>query len=129
MNKPVVAGGKRKDGDWLPALPCREAFRPVHRLDQLDRLARHRRQWVRHLTRHGEKDDGTWSRLVSSIGPGSPWTTSGFVPAGIADDLQFISVAALRAEEGEGCSCAVASVGEAGGDRGDVSAGLLAEGT
>jgi hypothetical protein len=91
----VVAGGKRKDGDWLPAPFAGKHFVQLINLDQQDRprpdIAR---QWVRHLTAAIREKD---KRHLITVGLvdwslDRPGLTSGFVPAKIADDLDFISV-------------------------------------
>ncbi len=95
MNEPVVAGGKRKEGDWLPAPFAGKHFVQFINLDQQDRprpdIAR---QWVRHLTSAIREQD---KRHLITVGLvdwslDRPGLTSGFVPAKIADDLDFISV-------------------------------------
>ena len=95
MNEPVVAGGKRKDGDWLAAPFAGKHFVQFITLDQQDRprpdIAR---QWVRHLTAAIREKD---KRHLITVGLvdwslDRPGLTSGFVPAKIADDLDFISV-------------------------------------
>ncbi len=95
MNEPVVAGGKRKDGDWLPAPFAGKHFVQFINLDQQDRprpdIAR---QWVRHLTAAFREKD---KRHLITVGLvdwslDRPGLTSGFVPAKVADDLDFISV-------------------------------------
>jgi hypothetical protein len=95
MNEPVVAGGKRKEGDWLPAPFAGKHFVQVITLDQKDRprpdIAR---QWVRHLTAAIREKD---KRHLITVGLvdwslDRPGLTSGFVPAKIADDLDFIAV-------------------------------------
>ncbi len=95
MNEPVVAGGKRKDGDWLPAPFAGMHFVQFINLDQQDRprpdIAR---QWVRHLTAAIREKD---KRHLITVGLvdwslDRPGLTSGFLPAKIADDLDFISV-------------------------------------
>jgi hypothetical protein len=95
MNEPVVPGGRRKDGDWLgPALGDKH-FVQVITLDQKDRprpdIAR---QWVRRLTAAIREKD---KRSLITVGLVDwslerPGLTSGFVPAKIADDLDFIAV-------------------------------------
>lgn len=95
MNEPVVAGGNRKDGDWLPAPFAGKHFVQFINLDQQDRprpdIAR---QWVKHLTSTIREKD---KRRLITVGLvdwslDGPGLTSGFVPAKIADDLDFISV-------------------------------------
>jgi len=95
MNEPVVPGGKRKDGDWLGPPFAGKHFVQFITLDQADRprpaIAR---QWVHHLaTAIREKD----KRHLITVGL-VDWSldrkglTSGFVPAKVADDLDFVSV-------------------------------------
>jgi hypothetical protein len=95
MNEPVVPGGRRRDGDWLGPAFAGKHFVQFITLDQADRprpdIAR---QWVhqlaaavrekdkRHLLTVGLVD---WSRERSGL-------TSGFVPAKLADELDFVSV-------------------------------------
>jgi hypothetical protein len=95
MNEPVVPGGRRKDGDWLGPPFGGKHFVQVITLDQRDRprpdIAR---QWVRHLTAAIREKD---KRHLITVGLvdwslDRPGLTSGFVPAKIADDLDFISV-------------------------------------
>ena len=95
MNEPVVAGGKRKDGDWLPAPFAGKHFVQFINLDQQDR-PRHdiAGQWVSNLTAAIREKD---KRHLITVGLvdwslDRPGLTSGFVPAKIADDLDFISV-------------------------------------
>jgi hypothetical protein len=95
MNEPLVAGGKRKEGDWLPAPFAGKHFVQFINLDQQDRPRRDiARQWVRHLTAAIREKD---MRCLITVGLvdwslDRPGLTSGFVPAKIADDLDFISV-------------------------------------
>jgi hypothetical protein len=95
MNEPVVAGGKRKDGDWLAAPFAGKHFVQFINLDQQDRprpdIAR---QWVRRLTTAIREKD---KRHLITVGLvdwslDRPGLASGFIPAQIADDLDFISV-------------------------------------
>jgi hypothetical protein len=95
MNEPVVPGGKRKDGDWPGPPFAGSHFVQVITLDQKDRprpdIAR---QWVRHLTNAIRETD---KRHLITVGLvdwslDRPGLTSGFVPAKIAADLDFISV-------------------------------------
>jgi hypothetical protein len=95
MNEPVVAGGKRKNGDWLPPPFAGKHFVQFINLDQQDRprpgIAR---QWVRHLTAAIREKDRRHLITVGLVdwSLDRPGLTSGFVPAKIADDLDFISV-------------------------------------
>ncbi len=95
MNEPVVAGGKRKEGDWLPAPFAGKHFVQFINLDQQVRprpdIAR---QWIRHLSSAIREKD---KRHLITVGLvdwslDRPGLTSGFVPAKIADDLDFIGV-------------------------------------
>ena len=95
MNEPVVAGGKRKDGDWLAAPFAGKHFVQFINLDQQDRPRPDIAQkWVRHLSAAIREKD---KRHLITVGLvdwslDRPGLTSGFVPAKIADDLDFISV-------------------------------------
>ncbi len=95
MNEAIVAGDKRKDGDWLPAPFAGKHFVQFINLDQQDRprpdIAR---EWVRRLTAAIREKD---KRRLITVGLvdwslDRPGLTSGFVPTKIADDLDFISV-------------------------------------
>jgi len=95
MNEPVVPGGRRKDGDWLGPPFAGKHFVQCITLDQAGRprpdIAR---QWVRHLTAAIRETD---KRHLNTVGLvdwslDQPGLTSGFVPAQIADDLDFVSV-------------------------------------
>jgi hypothetical protein len=95
MNEPVVAGGKRKDGDWLASPLGGKHFVQFINLDQKDRprpdIAR---QWIQHLTAAVREKD---KRHLITVGLvdwslDRPGLTSGFVPARIADDLDFVAV-------------------------------------
>ena len=95
MNEPVVAGGKRKDGDWLPAPFAGKHFVQFINLDQKDQPRPDIAQkWVRHLTAAIREKD---KRHLITVGLvdwslDRPGLTSGFVPTKIAADLDFISV-------------------------------------
>ncbi len=95
MNEPVVPGGKRKSGDWLGQPFGGKHFVQFITLDQQDRprpdIAR---QWVHHLTTAIRAKD---KRHLITVGLvdwslDRPGLTSGFVPARITADLDFISV-------------------------------------
>jgi hypothetical protein len=95
MNEPVVPGGKRKDGDWLPPPFAGKHFVQFITLDQADRprpdIAC---RWIHHLAAAIREKD---KRHLITVGLvdwslDRPGLTSGFVPAKVADDLDFVSV-------------------------------------
>ncbi|HXG12627.1 MAG TPA: cellulase family glycosylhydrolase [Gemmataceae bacterium] len=95
MNEPVVPVGKRPDGDWLGPPFAGKHFVQFITLDQADRprpdIAR---QWIRHLVAAIREKD---KRHLITVGLvdwslDRPGLTSGFVPAKVADDLDFLSV-------------------------------------
>ncbi len=95
MNEPVVAGGKRKAGDWLPDAFAGKHFVQFINLDQRDRTRPDiARQWVRHLTAAVREKDRRHPITVGLVdwSLDRPGLTSGFEPAKIADDLDFVSV-------------------------------------
>ena len=95
MNEPVVPGGKRKDGDWLGPAFTGKHFVQVISLDQADRprpdIAR---AWVKHLAAAVRKADDRHLVTVGLV----DWSldrkgfTSGFVPAKVPGELDFVSV-------------------------------------
>jgi hypothetical protein len=95
MNEPVVPGGRRTEGDWLGPPFGGKHFVQFITLDQADRprpdIAR---QWIRHLVAAIRKHDKRHLITVGLV----DWSldrkglTSGFVPAKIVDDVDFISV-------------------------------------
>jgi hypothetical protein len=95
MNEPVVPGGQRKDGDWLGPPFGGKHFVQVVTLDQADRprpdIAR---QWVHRLAAAVREKDKRHLITVGLV----DWSldrkglTSGFVPAKVAGDLDFVSV-------------------------------------
>jgi Cellulase (glycosyl hydrolase family 5) len=89
MNEPVVAGGRRKDGDWLAPPFAGKHFVQFITLDQAGR-PRHMiaRQWVRHLTTAIRKHD---QRHLITVGL-ADGRLSGFIPGEVALDLDFLSV-------------------------------------
>jgi hypothetical protein len=95
MNEPVVPGGKRKDGDWLGPPFAGKHFVQFITLDQADRprpvIAF---QWIKLLVAAIRKQDNRHLITVGLVdwSLDRPGLTSGFVPAKIADDLDFISV-------------------------------------
>jgi hypothetical protein len=95
MNEPVVPGGKRQDGDWLGPPFAGKHFVQFITLDQADRprpdIAR---QWVHHLAVAIREKDKRHLLTVGLVDWSLDRTglTSGFVPAKVADDLDFVSV-------------------------------------
>src|SRR5262245_21561603 len=95
MNEPVVPGGKRKDGDWLGPPFGGKHFVQFITLDQ-DKRPRPdvARRWTARLARAIRAHDKRHLITVGLV----DWSldklglTSGFVPAKIADDLDFLSV-------------------------------------
>ena len=95
MNEPVVPGGKRNEGDWLGPAFAGKHYVQVITLDQKDRprpdIAR---QWVRRQTAAIRDKD---QRHLITVGLvdwslDRPGLTSGFDPARIAPELDFVSV-------------------------------------
>jgi hypothetical protein len=95
MNEPVVPGGKRKDGDWLgPAFGDKHFVQFV----TLDQQGRPRpeiaRAWVDHLVAAVRQVDNRHLITVGLV----DWSldrkglTSGFVPATVSKNLDFIAV-------------------------------------
>jgi hypothetical protein len=96
MNEPVVAGGRRKDGDWLPAPFAGKHFVQFINLDQGKRerpdIAR---AWIGQLRSAIRKHDRRGLVTVGLV----DWSldrkghlTSGFVPEKIVDELDFLCV-------------------------------------
>lgn len=95
MNEPVVPGGKRTAGDWLGPAFAGKHFVQMVTLDPADRprpdIAR---AWVKHLTAAVRKADDRHLVTVGLV----DWSldrkglTSGFVPAKVAGELDFVSV-------------------------------------
>jgi hypothetical protein len=95
MNEPVVAGGRRPDGDWLASPFAGKHFVQFITLDQAGRPRPEiARQWVHHLVAAIREEDKRHLITVGLV----DWSldrkglTSGFVPEQIAKDLDFISV-------------------------------------
>jgi len=96
MNEPVVPGGRRGPGEWLGP-PFAGTYHYVQFVS-LDQAGRRRpeiaRRWIARLTRAIRAHD---SRHLITVGL-VPWSldrpglTSGFVPAEISADLDFLSV-------------------------------------
>jgi hypothetical protein len=95
MNEPVVPGGRRQQGDWLPASFAGKHFVQFITLDQAERprpdIAR---QWVQRLAGAIREKDRRHLITVGLVdwSLDRPGLTSGFVPEKVADDLDFISV-------------------------------------
>jgi Cellulase (glycosyl hydrolase family 5) len=95
MNEPVVPGGKRKDGDWLGPPFAGSHFVQVITLDQKDRprpdIAR---AWIKNLVAAIREKDNRHLITVGLVdwSLDRPGLSSGFVPAKIAADLDFVSV-------------------------------------
>jgi hypothetical protein len=95
MNEPVVPGGKRKEGDWLGPAFGGKHFVQFVTLDQADRprpdIAR---RWVHHLTVAIREKDRRHLITVGLVdwSLDRPGLSSGFVPAKVAGDLDFVSV-------------------------------------
>jgi hypothetical protein len=95
INEPVVPGGKRKDGDWLGPPFGGSHFVQVITLDQKDRPRPDvARAWIKNLVAAIREKD---KRHLITVGLvdwslDRPGLTSGFVPAKIAADLDFVSV-------------------------------------
>jgi len=96
MNEPVVPAGRRLPGEWLgPAFA--DTYHYVQFIS-LDQGARPRveiaRRWIRRLTRAIRKHDRRHLITVGLV----PWSldrpglTSGFVPADVAAEVDFVSV-------------------------------------
>lgn len=95
MNEPVVAGGRRKDGDWLGPPFAGKHFVQVITLDQQGRPRPEiARRWIRHLSAAVRKHDRRHLITVGLV----DWSldrkglTSGFVPEKIVADLDFLCV-------------------------------------
>jgi hypothetical protein len=95
MNEPVVPGGKRAAREWLGPPFAGKHFVQFITLDQLERprpdIAR---AWIKRLTlairRHDKRHLITVGLVDWSLD--RPGLTSGYVPARIADELDFLSV-------------------------------------
>lgn len=95
MNEPVVPGGNRKDGDWLGPPFAGKHFVQFITLDQRDRPRSDiARQWIRYLVSAIRRKD---KRHLVTVGLvdwslDRPGLTSGFIPAKIAQELDFLCV-------------------------------------
>jgi hypothetical protein len=95
MNEPIVPAGKRKAGDWLTGELGGFNYCQFISLDQAGRPRPEiARQWVARLADAIRSEDRrhliTVGLLPNSLGKGGG--LSGFAPAAIARDLDFISV-------------------------------------
>ncbi len=95
MNEPVVAGAKRKDGDWLGGAFGGKHFVQFVTLDPKDRTRPEvAQQWIEHLVAAVHKVD---KRHLVTVGlvdwslPGKT-LTSGFVPDKVTEKLDFLCV-------------------------------------
>jgi hypothetical protein len=93
MNEPVVPGGKGKD--WLGPAFAGSYFVQLIALDQADRSRPDiARRWI-HLLASAIREKDKRHLITVGLVDWSldrPGLTSGFVPAKVADDLDFISV-------------------------------------
>lgn len=95
MNEPVVPGGKRDPGDWLGPPFAGSCFVQCISLDQAGRerpdIAR---KWIHTLASAIRSVDRTHLITVGMVdwSPDRPGLTSGFVPAKVAGDLDFLCV-------------------------------------
>jgi hypothetical protein len=95
MNEPVVPGGKRKPREWLGPPFAGSYFVQCITLDQQDRprpdIAR---AWIHRLSAAIRNRDHRHLVTVGLVdwSLDRPGLTSGFVPAKVADDLDFVSV-------------------------------------
>jgi len=95
MNEPVVPGGRREPGDWLGPPFAGKHFVQVITLDQADRpRPQIARAWTRRLAAAVRAADP--GRLVTvglvDWSLDRPGLTSGFVPAEVAPELDFLAV-------------------------------------
>lgn len=104
MNEPVVAGGKRKSGEWLGPPFGGKHFVQFITLDAAGRLPHAvAGEWIRTLTRPIRRHD---DRTLITVGLvdwslDRPGLRSGFVPEKVVADLDFLSVH-LYPKQGEG---------------------------
>ncbi len=95
MNEPVVPGGRRKEGDWLAGAFAGKHFVQFITLDQRNRPRPEIAcAWIHHLAAAIRVKDRRHLITVGLVdwSLDRPGLTSGFVPAKIADDLDFVSV-------------------------------------
>ena len=95
MNEPVVPGGDRKPGDWLGPAFAGSCFVQFITLSQAGRSRPSiARQWIQRLSTAIRTHDRRHLITVGLVdwSLDRPGLTSGFVPAKIIDDLDFLSV-------------------------------------
>lgn len=95
MNEPVVAGGRRKDKDWLGPAFAGKHFVQFVTLDQHERARPEiALQWVERLTAAIRRRDPRHLVTVGLVdwSLDRPGITSGFVPEKIAPHLDFVCV-------------------------------------
>jgi hypothetical protein len=95
MNEPVVPGGKRKGRDWLGGAFAGKHFVQFITLDQAERPRPEiARLWVKHLVEAIRKHDRRHLITVGLVdwSLDRPGLTSGFVPAKIAPEVDFLCV-------------------------------------
>ncbi len=98
MNEPVSPAGRRQPGDWLgPPFGGPEGYCYVQMIS-LDQAGRRRaeiaRAWIRRLSEAIRRRDKTHPITVGLVDWSleRPGLTSGFAPAAVAPDLDFLSV-------------------------------------
>ncbi|MFO0968555.1 MAG: cellulase family glycosylhydrolase [Gemmataceae bacterium] len=95
MNEPVVAGGKRKPGDWLGPPFAGSHFVQFITLDQ-DKRPRPQvaRAWIKHLTEAIRAEDTSHMITVGLVdwSLDRPGLQSGFDPKVVGAELSFVSV-------------------------------------
>ncbi len=95
MNEPLVPGGRRADGGWLGAAFAGKHFVQFVTLDQKDRTRPDiARAWTKHLAAavRAADPDGLVTVGLVDWSLDRPGLTSGFVPARVAPELDFVSV-------------------------------------
>jgi hypothetical protein len=94
MNEPVVAGGKRSAGDWLGPPFGEFHFVQFITLDPRGRRPEIARAWINTLARAIRRVDPRGLVTVGLVdwSLDRPGLTSGFVPAAVAPELDFLSV-------------------------------------
>jgi hypothetical protein len=95
MNEPVVPSGIRQDGDWLGPAFAGKHFVQFISLDQRNRIRPDiASRWVKHLTTAIRTND---KRHLITVGLvdwslDRPGITSGFVPQGLVNNVDFLCV-------------------------------------